>query len=164
MITINLNTEENNIDEEIFVRNSIKITDGILCSEILKQSPISDSDFVQNDLSVDVMLCDNETIHSINRDYRGKDTPTDVITFALFADSEPQMRVVADGEIPLGEIIISLEKVKSQAAEREKTFEEELYFILAHGILHLFGFTHDTEEKLEHMLELQQRLVSDVEV
>jgi len=163
MITISLNTEEN-IDEEIFLRNATKIAEGVISSEILAQSSISDADFSQNDVSIDVMLCDNETIHSINRDYRGKDTPTDVITFALFADSEPQMRVVTDGEIPLGEIIISLERIKTQAQEFGRTFEEELYFILAHGILHLFGFTHGTEAKLENMLELQKRLVKDVEI
>lgn len=162
-ITINLSSEED-INEDIFVQNAVKITQGIIESEILVQSPIADADFATNDVSIDIMLCDNETIHTINRDYRGKDAPTDVITFALFADSEAQMRVVTEGEIPLGEIIISLERIKSQAKEFGRTFEEELYFILAHGILHLFGFAHETDAKLENMIELQQRLVEDVEI
>lgn len=163
MITINLNTEKD-IDEKVFIQNAIKIAENILKSDILEQAPLTEADFIRNNPSIDIVLCGNETIHSINRDYRGKDMPTDVITFALFADSEPEMRVVTDGEIPLGEIIISIEQIKLQATEQGKTFEEELYFILAHGILHLFGFTHKTEEDLQNMIEIQQRLVSDVKV
>lgn len=163
MITINLNTEKD-IEEKVFTQNAMKIAENILKSDILEQSPLSEADFIQNNLSIDIVLCDNETIHSINRDYRGKDVPTDVITFALFADSEPEMRVVADGEIPLGEIIISLEQINIQALEQKKSFDEELYFILAHGILHLFGFTHKTEKDLQNMIEIQKRLVSNVKV
>lgn len=163
MITINLTSQED-INEETFVQNAIKITQSIIESEILAQSPIADADLATNVVGIDIMLCDNETIHTINRDYRSKDAPTDVITFALFADSEAQMRVVTEGEIPLGEIIISLERIRSQAVEFGRTFEEELYFILAHGILHLFGFTHETDAKLENMIEIQKRLVEDVKV
>lgn len=163
MIKINLNSEKD-IDEKVFVGNATKITKNIIKSGVLEQSPLKEIDFAQNDTEIDILLCKNETIQDINRDYRGKDAPTDVITFALFADSEPEMRVTAGGEIPLGEIIISLEKIEAQALEHSKTFDEELYFILAHGILHLFGFTHKTEEDLQNMIELQKRLVSYVEI
>ncbi|MEI8377076.1 MAG: rRNA maturation RNase YbeY [bacterium] len=163
MITINTNSHSE-IDENIFLQNAIKITENIINSEILEYSPIKEYDFLHNDLEFDVMFCDNKKIHEINRDYRGKDKETDVITFALFSDSEPEMRFVSDEGVALGEIIISVEKIKSQALENKKTFEEELYFILAHGILHLFGFTHQTEEKLEYMIGLQQRLVENVKI
>lgn len=163
MTMINLTTEQE-INEEFFVENAAKITQGIIASDILAKSPLFGVDFVNNEASIDIMLCDNEEIQVINRDYRGKDAPTDVITFALFADSEPEMRVVAEGEIPLGEIIISTERIKTQAVEFGRTFEQELYFILAHGILHLFGFTHDTDEKLNFMLETQGKLVEDVKI
>ena len=119
---------------------------------------------MHTDIEFDVMFCDNDEIHEINRDYRSKDSATDVITFALFADSEKTLRILSDEGIHLGEIIISVEKIKSQAAENQKTFEEELYFILAHGILHLFGFTHQDEAKLEVMISLQQRLVENVQI
>ena len=163
MITINTNSF-NGIDEDIFLQNATKITEGIVSSDILEHSPIKNYDFLDTDIEFDVMFCDNDAIHEINRDYRGKDKETDVITFALFADSEPNMRIVSEEGIALGEIIISVEKIKSQAAENNKTFEEELYYILSHGILHLFGFTHQDDEKLEFMIGLQQRLVKDVQV
>lgn len=168
MIKINYSDTElitkNGIDEKKFTEIAEKITENIIKSDILPQSSLAETDFAQNDVSVDIMLCDNGTIQAINKDYRSKDAPTDIITFALFADSEPAMRVIADGEIPLGEIIISLEQIRIQAQEFKKTFEEELYFILAHGILHLFGFTHQTDETLQNMIEIQKRLVSDVKI
>lgn len=163
MITINLNSHPD-INEDIFVPNAIDIVQKIIESEILKQSPLNDYDFESNEISIDIMFCDNETIHQINRDYRHKDQPTDVITFALFADSDEDMRILSGDEIALGEIIISVERIQSQAKENNKTFLEELYFILAHGILHLFGYTHNDEVSLEKMLELQKRLVKDVKI
>ena len=163
MITINTNSDSQ-IDGDIFLQNATKIAQNVIKSDILERSPIKNYDFIKNDIEFDVMFCDNDAIHEINRDYRGKDKETDVITFALFADSEPQMRMVSEEGIAHGDIIISVEKIKFQAVENQKTFEEELYFILAHGILHLFGFTHQDEEKLEYMISLQQRLVEDVQI
>jgi len=163
MITINVNTFDG-IDENIFLQNATKITENFLNSEFLEYSPIKNYNFLQNHVEFDVTFCDNAQVHQINKDFRGKDTPTDVITFALFADSEPEMRLIHVNTIYLGEIIISLEKIKTQAKENHKTFEEELYFIFAHGILHLFGFTHQTDEKLEFMIALQQRLAQNVQI
>lgn len=163
MIIINTN-EHSEIDENVFLQNATKITEDIIKSDILDKSPIKEYDFLNTSVEFDVMFCDNEQIHEINRDYRGKDRETDVITFALFADSESEMRVVSEEGIHLGEIIISVEKIKIQAEENQKTFEEELYFILSHGILHLFGFTHQDDEKLEFMISLQQRLVENVQI
>ena len=163
MITINTNNH-NDIEGDIFLQKAEKITENIVNSDILESSPIKEYDFLHTDIEFDVMFCDNDEIHEINRDYRSKDSATDVITFALFADSEKTLRIVSDEGIHLGEIIISVEKIKSQATENQKTFEEELYFILAHGILHLFGFTHQDEAKLEAMISLQQRLVENVQI
>lgn len=163
MITINLNSH-NDINEDIFVQNAEKMIKTVINSGILEQSELKEYAFVKNNTEIDVMFCDNETIQEINRDYRHKDSTTDVITFALFADSEPALRLIYEGEIHLGEIIISIEKIKTQAVENQKTFNEELYFILSHGILHLFGFTHENDEKLEKMLSLQQRLMENVKI
>ena len=110
-------------------------------------------------LTFDVVLCDDEKIHGINRDYRNIDRPTDVISFAIFADSNVDERFIFDDEINLGEIIISLEKTLVQAQENGKTFEGELYFLLAHGILHLMGYDHLTEETLCEMWDIQEKMI-----
>ncbi len=115
-------------------------------------------------LTFDVVLCTDEKIREINREYRNIDRPTDVISFAIFADSAPEERFIFDDEINLGEIIVSLEKTAAQAVENGKTFDSELYFLLAHGILHLMGYDHLTEETLCEMWDIQKKMTGEFNV
>ncbi len=130
--------------------------------EIYKNSCLKDYKF--KTLCFDIVFCNNEKIHEINRDYREKDRPTDVITFALFADSTPEERFIFDDEINLGEILISLDKTQEQSIEREHSFNEELYFLVSHGIMHLLGFNHKLEEELEFMLTHQSKSMEKISV
>ena len=114
----------------------------------------------ENDYSLEVMLCDDEFIHGVNKEYRGIDRATDVITFALFADSEE--KIVADNVINLGQIIISMDKVKLQAEENGISEEKEFLNLLSHGILHLLGIDHKTDKELQYMLELQDKMIESV--
>ena len=115
---------------------------------------------LNNDYTFDILLCDNNFIHNINRDYRKIDSPTDVITFALYNDSEE--KIILDNQINLGQIIISIDKTKSQAVENSVSVEYEFLNLLAHGILHLLGFDHPDDEQLNKMLELQNKMIESV--
>ena len=128
----------------------------------VKKSCLDGEDF--ETISFDIVFCNNEKIHEINREYRDKDRPTDVISFAIFADSEPEERFIFDGEINLGEIIISLDKTKEQADENGHDLYDELYFLLAHGILHLAGYDHQTEETLAEMWNMQKEMTGAINV
>ena len=108
----------------------------------------------------ELLLTDNAFIHSINKEYRKKDMPTDVITFALYADSENKF--VLDNSVQLGQIIISLDKVKEQSLENNITEQKELLNLLSHGILHLLGLDHPDENSLVYMLELQEKMIESV--
>lgn len=129
-------------------------------NDVIEKSALKNFKF--NKISFELVFVNNETIHEINRDYRQKDHPTDVITFALFADSEPKF--VYDGEISLGEIIVSLDKIEEQAKEIGNEFKDELYYIISHGILHLFGFDHISEEEYNFMVGLQKESLKEVYV
>lgn len=86
-----------------------------------------------------VLLCDDATIHALNRDYRGKDRPTDVLAFA--------MRDGEHGELApqlLGDVVVSLETARRQAAEHDRSTVDEVTYLLAHGLLHLLGYDHQT--------------------
>lgn len=134
---------------------------------------LSKKDWIQNScldgydfdlLYFDVVLTDDEKIHEINKQYRQKDAPTDVITFAMFADSPKEERFIFNNEINLGEIIISLDTALAQSkneCHENKTFKDELYFLLAHGILHLLGYDHQDETTLKHMWNLQQEMIEN---
>ena len=104
-------------------------------------------------ISFDILYCDNEKTHQINKEYRNKDYAADIITFAIFADSEEKF--VFDKEINLGEMIISLDKVEANAKEKQSGFEDELYFLISHGIMHLLGFDHQTEEDYNFIMKAQ---------
>lgn len=103
-----------------------------------------------------VIIVDNEKIHEINREYRNIDRPTDVISFALEDDdsfNRTDIRV-------LGDIYISIDKVRSQAEEYGHSFKRELYFLATHGFLHLLGYDHMTSEDEEVMFKKQEEVLS----
>ncbi len=107
-------------------------------------------------VNVSIIFTDNARIQEINRDYRGKDYPTDVISFAYREEKFPGI----DEEFEeLGDIYISLEKTESQSVEFEVTFFEELLRLVIHGILHLIGYDHEISDDEEKRMQLQEEMV-----
>lgn len=151
------NIYENFELDEVQIYNDVnKMTEYILENkDIIKNSCLNNYKF--NTLSFDIVFCSNEEIHRINKEYRNKDCATDVITFAIFADSPEDEKFIIDNEISLGEIIVSLDKIKEQSVENNKTFKDELYYIISHGILHLLGYDHQTEADYNFMVENQNK-------
>ncbi|MBQ8357935.1 MAG: rRNA maturation RNase YbeY [Clostridia bacterium] len=102
---------------------------------------------------VSVTFTDNEGIRAINREYREKDAPTDVLSFPLFEEG-------ADGTRMLGDIVLSLEKCRTQAEEFGHSFERECAFLTVHSTLHLLGYDHvNNEEEEKDMRERQTAIV-----
>jgi probable rRNA maturation factor len=91
---------------------------------------------------VSVVLVDDQSIQDLNREYRGKDVPTDVLSFA---QQEGEEMVDAYEAPVLGDIVISLERAVKQAENFGHSLERELSFLLVHGLLHLAGYDHDEE-------------------
>ncbi len=151
------------IDEALLLKNTNKLTEFLLSEEVVYANSCL-SEYNYETLCFDIVLVDNENIHRINKEYRQKDKPTDVISFAIFADSPKEERFVFDNEINLGEIIVSLDKIKEQADANSNSFEQELYFLIAHGILHCLGFDHNTQEEYEFMMDVQERAKAVVDV
>ena len=109
-------------------------------------------------ITLDIVFCDSEKTHELNREYRDKDKPADIITFAIFADDEN--RFVFDGDINLGEIVIALDKV-TEGVNRDISLsqnkEQELYFLISHGLMHLLGFDHRDEAEYNFVIEEQRK-------
>ena len=108
------------------------------------------------------MYCDSVKTHEINREYRNKDYPADIITFAIFADTPDDERFIFDGEINLGEVMIALDKVQEEVSKKNVSFDYELSFLISHGILHLLGFDHQTEEDYNFIIELQNKALESI--
>ncbi|NLB48358.1 MAG: rRNA maturation RNase YbeY [Erysipelotrichia bacterium] len=109
---------------------------------------------------VSVTLVDNNYIQVINRDYRHLDQPTDVIAFAFLDDCEDRERILHSGSVViLGEIYISFDQAKVQAENYGHSLERELKFLFVHGLLHLLGYDHMTEEDERSMFALQDKIL-----
>lgn len=111
-----------------------------------------------------VTFMDNAAIQVINRDYRGKDAPTDVISFALEEEGEDEIPVIfEDGENPLprvlGDIMISTERAAEQAEAYGHSYDRELGFLAVHGFLHINGYDHMTPEDEKEMFGLQKEIL-----
>lgn len=121
-------------------------------------------DYNYEKISFDFLLCDSIKTHKINKEYRKKDYPADIITFSVFADSDEGERFVIDKEINLGEIIIALDKMIGGANEKGIKKEEELAFFISHGILHLLGFDHQTEQEYNFVIEWQKMALESINI
>ncbi|ALC81664.1 MULTISPECIES: rRNA maturation RNase YbeY [Bacillus] len=113
----------------------------------------------ESEVSITIMT--NEEIQQINKQYRSKDSPTDVISFAMEEEGEGEIKIVgADTPPVLGDIIISIEKANEQAEEYGHSVERELGFLAIHGFLHLLGYDHMTKEQEEEMFTKQKELLN----
>ena len=122
---------------------------------------------------VNVLLTDNEAIHQINLEQRGIDAPTDVLSFPMAdfetpADFAPLEEASEDyfnpetGELLLGDIVISVDRVFSQAREYGHSPKRELAFLVAHSMLHLFGYDHMEETEREEMERRQREILEQM--
>ena len=106
-----------------------------------------------------VLLCDDATIHALNRDYRHKDQPTDVLAFAM-DEGEGASATLPDGHEVLGDVVISVDTARRQATEKGHSLVREVTILLAHGVLHLVGYDHQTPEDYRRMMALQDAVVA----
>jgi probable rRNA maturation factor len=130
---------------------------------------------IRYDCEICVEIADNAAIQAMNRDYRGKDAPTDVLSFPLIGiEKLPRLRkFIDDGyfdgdenpenkAVLLGDIIISAEKAKEQSAEFNQSFERELVFLTIHSVLHLLGYDHELSEKDDIAMREKQRQILEI--
>lgn len=108
-------------------------------------------------VNFNVIIVDNEYIHKLNREYRGIDRPTDVISFAL-EDTED---IKYEDFRLLGDIYISIDKAKEQAIEYGHSFKREICFLAVHGLLHLLGYDHMVKEEEKIMFSKQELILNE---
>jgi probable rRNA maturation factor len=107
-----------------------------------------------------VLLTDDAFIQTLNATHRGKDRPTDVLAFPLDETPDTEPTAVGSPERLLGDVVISLDTAERQAKARKHSLLDEVSFLLAHGILHLVGYDHETDEEEAEMNALTAELVS----
>ncbi len=160
-----------NIDEEVkvpFLFDYNELTERVINGAL---------DFIEcpYEAEVNVLFTDNASIQEINRENREIDAPTDVLSFPIgeypvpgafdtLEDEQPEVFHPDTGELMLGDIVISVERVISQAEEFGHSVERELGFLLAHSILHLCGYDHMEEEERLVMEEKQRQIMDALKI
>jgi len=151
--TIYSTNDQNKIELSAALRNTVK------------KAIVAALDYQEIDFPVEISLTfvDNEKIHELNKEYRGKDAPTDVLSFPMFENGEIEYDDESDEPCAIGDIVISLEKAKEQAEEYGHSMEREASFLAVHSVLHLLGFDHEvSEEDDEYMKESTEEILSSI--
>ena len=114
------------------------------------QAILNDLDCPEGELSI--LFVDDQRIHELNREYRRRDHPTNVLSFSMregdFAEVSPQL---------LGDVVVSVDTAVDEAQKAGISPGERLTWLLIHGILHLFGFDHERSEKDADAMEVRTR-------
>lgn len=112
-------------------------------------------------VEVSVVLANDDLLRILNREYRGKDKPTNVLSFAQIDADAP---VPEDGPYPVGDIILSYQTIDSEAKEQDKFFKDHYTHMLVHGMLHLLGYDHEDEDEATTMEALEIRILEKLNI
>ncbi len=160
----------------IYIENETSVNFDFDYNEIIKKVITYTEEFAgcPYETEVNVVLTDNENIHAVNKEYRNIDRPTDVLSFPMIEyDSPADFDGIEDddslfnpesGELLLGDIMISVDKVYEQAKQYGHSNLRELAFLVAHSMLHLFGYDHIEEEDRLVMEEKQRQIMEGLEI
>ncbi|MBQ8558877.1 MAG: rRNA maturation RNase YbeY [Tyzzerella sp.] len=146
------------------------------CEELAKKVIEAAVDYEEcpYETEVNLLLTMNNEIHEMNRQFRQIDRPTDVLSFPMVDYEEPGKFDFLEeameyfnpetGELVLGDIVISKEKVIAQAEEYGHSIEREYAFLIAHSMLHLFGYDHMEEEERAVMEQKQKEILEQLQI
>ncbi|CCL34634.1 rRNA maturation RNase YbeY [Clostridioides difficile] len=110
---------------------------------------------------VSLSFVDNKEIHELNREYRGVDRVTDVLSFPLLSDDFEDVELEEES---LGDIVVSLERALEQSIEYNHSFEREVCFLICHSMFHLLGYDHDTDENTKEMREKEEHILNKLNI
>ena len=130
----------------------VRSTPDLSCPSVVRQAP---------EVSLGLRFTDDAGITELNRQWRQRSGPTDVLSFAALDDTPDWLEGAAvEGEaVELGDIIVSVDTAQQQAQSHDHSLHYELHWLISHGLLHLLGWDHPDEQSLSAMLALQERLL-----
>lgn len=158
-----------------YVENETSVTFPFSVEQIVEQvvEAVLDAENCPYEVQVNVLLTDNDGIHNFNRDYRGVDSETDVLSFPNLAfEKEGEFEIAEEeeadcfepdtGELILGDIIISVDKVKEQAENYGHSMKREFAFLVAHSMYHLCGYDHMEPNEAAIMEQRQEAILESL--
>jgi probable rRNA maturation factor len=146
----------NNMQDRVTVDDSLAELLEQVVENVLKKEKASP------EAEVSIALVDDCYIRELNRQYRQKDCPTDVLSFAMLEDTgeAPPVLGQEEDEAVLGDVVISMETAERQALEFGHPFPREVAYLAAHGVLHLLGYDHETDTDRELMRSREEEVLT----
>ena len=153
------------MNHEIIIDSELEEDTGAVQALLERVIPTAlDAEGVAVPCEVDVLFTDDAGIHEINLEQRGVDRPTDVLSFPMFEfspgdkpraeDADP-----ATGLVPLGDMVLSLERAREQAAEYGHSLERETAYLAVHSVLHLLGYDHMDEGPMKAQMRQREEAI-----
>ena len=157
------------MEHNIFLEAEVEVPEEL--SPLLNNVIVTalDEEQVELPCEINVLITDDEGIHQINLEQRDVDRPTDVLSFPMF-DLEPGEHPDEEDEdpetglIPLGDMVLSLERAVAQAEEFGHSVEREVCYLAVHSILHLLGYDHMVPDEEREMTEKQDEIIKKVKL
>ena len=157
-------------------QNKIEVTDGLieLINEVCQQSLKAEE--MNSPYQISLLFVDNDEIREINRDTRGIDKATDVLSFPMldypkdkvFKDVYKNVKfneIYLDGEeLVLGDMVLSLERAREQSIEYNHSFNREVCYLVVHSILHLLGYDHMENEEKKKMRQREEEILGNLNI
>ncbi len=145
---------------KIYFEEEHVVTQEILDTMMKAAEICIDAENIDVDRSeISVTFVDMEEIHQLNLDYRGVDSPTDVLSFPQFDDLND---LPEDGGIALGDVVICKQKAEEQAEEFGHSFEREIMYLFVHSVLHLLGYDHMDEDEKKIMRRREEEVMTEL--
>ena len=145
----------------IFITNEVELEfpEGLFESVVKKTL---EYEHIDNDFEVSITLTDEETVHLLNKKYRGIDSTTDVLSFPFNDFSQTEIK--KDEYLVLGDIVINVKRAAEQAEQYGHSLNRELAFLTAHSMLHLLGYDHMEKSEEEIMFKKQEEILELMEI
>lgn len=142
------------------------ITDDI---KVIVETALKEKNIENENVSVSISAVSKEEIHQINKEYRGVDRPTDVLSFPIFSREEIDNFYTLDDskkvkELELGDIIICIDVLQEHAIEYQTGILREMLYMITHGVCHLMGYDHEIEEEKAQMRKLEEKILDKIGV
>lgn len=132
-------------------------------AETLRQGCRNTHADISAPIFMSIILTDDATVHTLNKEWRGKDKATNVLSFALCeTETAESLSKQAPAPIQLGELIVALETVLREAKEQGKKPQDHFIHLCVHGCLHLVGFDHISDKEAAHMEGLETKILTDL--
>lgn len=125
------------------------------------QSALLPDEVIGRQIEVSVVLANDDLVHTLNRDYREKDKPTNVLSFASLDADDP---IPDEGPVHIGDIILAYETIEREAKEQGKFLKDHYTHLLVHGTLHLLGYDHIEEDEATMMETTEIRILEKMDI